>query len=252
MHTNEKADRVIWQVTDTTGIPILGRTQAKLMNYISYPEIHAPQQQQSSVSQDSIKSTVPKFDRKFDWLKFGQTVQTAQSKDSLQTEPKFDRSNSTDQSKVDQTAQEEHRGMTEAKSGAAHEPKCPQVSWCKNSITIDEKTHPLPTTKECILHEYADVFKGIGTLPGGPYHIKLKGSYKPVQHLLRSVPLGMQSAYRAELDRLVKEGIIMEVHEHTEWINSIVPVMKDDGSLRLCLDPKDLKQLKGTSGMPEL
>ena len=52
----------------------------------------------------------------------------------------------------------------------------------------------------------------------------------------------MQSAYKAELDRLVKEGIITEVHEHTEWINSIVPVMKEDGSLRLCLDPKDLNK----------
>ena len=49
----------------------------------------------------------------------------------------------------------------------------------------------------------------------------------------------MQSAYKVELERLMKEGIITEVHEHTEWINSIVPVMKDDGSLRLCLDPKD-------------
>ena len=36
MHTNKKADRVIWQVTDTTEVPILGRTQVKLMNYISY------------------------------------------------------------------------------------------------------------------------------------------------------------------------------------------------------------------------
>ena len=52
----------------------------------------------------------------------------------------------------------------------------------------------------------------------------------------------MQSAYKAELDRLVKEGIITEVHEHTEWINSIVPVMKKDSSLRLCLDPKDLNK----------
>ena len=81
------------------------------------------------------------------------------------TGPKFDW-------KFNQTAQEEHRVVTEAKSGAAHEPKSPQVSWCKNSITIDGKTHPLSTTKEYILHEYADVFKGIGTLPGGPYHIK--------------------------------------------------------------------------------
>ena len=36
--------------------------------------------------------------------------------------------------------------------------------------------------------------------------------------------------------------IITEVHGHTEWINSIVPVKKPDGSLRLCLYPKDLNK----------
>ena len=85
-------------------------------------------------------------------------------------------------------------------------------------------------------------FKGVGTLPGGPYHIRLKEQYKPVQHPPRSVPVAMQSAYKAELNRLMKEGIITEVKEHTEWINSIVPVMKSNGSLRLCLDPKDLNK----------
>ena len=132
--------------------------------------------------------------------------------------------------------------MTRAKSTTKHIPKSPQVSWCKNSVTINGKTHLLPTTKEYILHEYADVFRGVGTLPGGPYYIQLKDSYRSVQHPPRSVSLGMQSAYKAELDRLVKKGIITEVHEHTEWINSIVPVMKEDGSLRLCLDPKDLNK----------
>ena len=44
MYMSEKTDKVIWQVIDTTGVPILGRVQAKLMNYISYPEIHAPQE----------------------------------------------------------------------------------------------------------------------------------------------------------------------------------------------------------------
>ena len=44
------------------------------------------------------------------------------------------------------------------------------------------------------------------------------------------------------MNRLVKEGIITEVKEHTEWINLIVPVMKSNGSLRLCLDPKDLNK----------
>ena len=41
----------------------------------------------------------------------------------------------------------------------------------------------------------------------------------------------------------MREGIITEVKEHTEWINLIVPVMKPNGSLRLCLDPKDLNKV---------
>ena len=226
---SEKTDRVIWQVTDTTGVPILSRAQAKLMNHISYPKIHPPQEQ-SPVSQGSLKPTDYVHSLKTTNHSL-QSTKTTQSMDSLKTAPK-----------TNQTAQEEHRVATKAKASTAHEPRSAQVSWCKSSITINGKTHPLPTTKEYILHEYADVFKGVGTLPGGPYHIKLKDSYKPVQHPPRSVQLGMQSAYKAELDRLVREGIITEVHEHTEWINSIVPVMKEDGSLRLCLDPKDLNK----------
>ena len=189
MCTSEKTCRVIWQVTDTTGVPILSRVQAKLMNYISYPEVHASQEQeQSPVSQDSLKSAYYVHSLKTTNHSL-QSTKTAESKDSLKTT-----------SKPDQTAQEEHRAATKAKSSTAHEPKSPKVSWCKSSITINGKTHPLPTTKEYILHEYADVFKGVGTLPGGPCHIKLKDSYKPVQHQPRSVPLGMQSAYKPELD----------------------------------------------------
>ena len=201
------------------------------MNYISYPEICAPKdQEQSPVSADSLKSTdyVYSLETTDSSLQSGKT---AQAMDSLKTTPI-----------TDQTAQEEHRAATRVKSTTAHGPKSPQVPWYENAVTINGKTHPLPTTKEYILHEYADVFKGVGTLPGGPYHMKLKDSYKPVKHPPRSVPFGMQSAYKAELDRLVKEGIITEVHEHTEWINSIVPVMKEDSSLRLCLDPEDLNK----------
>ena len=166
---SEKTDRVIWQVTDTTGVLILGTAQAKFINYVSYPKIH-PYQEQSPVSQDSLKSTDYIHSPKATNHSL-QSTKTAQSMDSLKTAPK-----------ANQTAQEEHRVATKAKTSTAHEPRSAQVSWCKSLITINGKTHPLPTTKEYILHEYADVFKGVGTLPGGPYHIKLKDSYKPVQY----------------------------------------------------------------------
>ena len=107
-------------------------------------------------------------------------------------------------------------------------------------MELNSKTHKLPITKYYMQKEYSNVFKGIGTLPGGQYHIRLKEQYKLAQHPPRSVPVAMQTAYKAELDRLTKEGIITEVREHTEWINSIVPLMKPNSSLRLYLDPEDL------------
>ena len=156
----------------------MGRVQAKLMNYISYPEIQAPKDQEHQpVSANSLKST----DYIYSLETMGNSLQskkTVQSMDSLKTTPT-----------TDQTAQEEHRNATRAKSTTAQGPKSPQVSWCKSAVAINGKTHPLPTTKEYILHEYADVFRGIGTLAGGPYHTKLKDSNKPVQHPPRSVPL---------------------------------------------------------------
>ena len=131
MYMSEKTDRVIWQVTDTMGVRILGRTQAKLMNYISYPEIHAPLGQgQSSVSMDSLKSTdyIHSLETTNNSL---QSTKTVQSTDSFKTTPT-----------TVQAAQEEHRATTRAKSSTAHEPKSAQVSWCKSSITINGKTHP--------------------------------------------------------------------------------------------------------------
>ena len=112
MYTCEKTDRVIWKVTKTTGVPILGRTQAKHMNYISYPEIHASKdQEQSPVSADSLKSTdymysLESTDNSLQYRK------TAQSTDSLKTSLT-----------TCQTAQEEHRATTRVKSTTTHGPK---------------------------------------------------------------------------------------------------------------------------------
>ena len=198
------------------GPMILGRIQAKAMGYIQFPQIRQPH------ALDTLKHTSRK------WC-VHKTLTTKTTETTLQPQVPIHKTTRKEITKTKQAPQ-------------TTEPVLPDIKWGTDCIQVNGKMHKLPITKDYILKEYNDVFKGIGTLPGGPYHIRLKEEYRPVQHPPRSVSIAMQTAYKAELERLTKEGIITEVKEHTEWINSIVPVMKPNGSLRLCLDPKDLNK----------
>ena len=108
------------------------------------------------------------------------------------------------------------------------------------TVTVNGKEHSLPTTKEYTLKEYADVFTGIGTLPGPAYHIDLKEDYNPVRNPPHLVPLGMQDANKEELERLQQEDVIIEFNHYTEWVNSIILVQKPDECIRLCIDTRNL------------
>ena len=97
-------------------------------------------------------------------------------------------------------------------------------------------------TKEYVSSEFRDIFKVIGKLPGGKYHIQLMPDAQSVEHPPRAVPEKKKAAYKEELERLCSSEIIEPVKGDTDWINSVVPVSKPDGSIRLCLDPKDLNK----------
>ena len=65
----------------------------------------------------------------------------------------------------------------------------------------------------------------------------------PIQHPPRQVPVHLQPAYKNELARLVETGILKEVKdEYTPWISSTVVTPKANGSIRVCLDPRDLNK----------
>ena len=112
----------------------------------------------------------------------------------------------------------------------------------QSSITIDNIIHKLPISKDYVLNTFKDVFDGIGTFPGSDYRLRLKPDAKTVQHVPRQVPEKKKAAYKAELERLTHEGIIKKEDGHTPWMNSIVLAVKPDGSISLCLDPKDLNR----------
>ena len=108
----------------------------------------------------------------------------------------------------------------------------------------------LPLTKQDILSQYSGHFEGIGHFPGDLYKFHLKPDYKPARHAPRKVPVHLETAFKEEIDSLVKQEILEEVKEHTDWVNSYVIVEKDTGNhhspnhtvkkkLRICLDPRD-------------
>ncbi|KRZ81251.1 Uncharacterized protein T08_3732 [Trichinella sp. T8] len=53
----------------------------------------------------------------------------------------------------------------------------------------------------------------------------------------RRVPFALKDRISEELDRLVEQGILEPV-QHTTWTTPIVPVIKNDGSIRICGDYK--------------
>ena len=64
-----------------------------------------------------------------------------------------------------------------------------------------------------------------------------------MQNPPRHVPIHLQAAYKEELTRLTELGIVSEVqNEYTLWINSTLVTPKSEGSIRLCLDPRDLNR----------
>ena len=53
----------------------------------------------------------------------------------------------------------------------------------------------LVTNREQILHEYPDVFEGIGSLPGSPYHIQIDPSVTPKQTACCPIPVHFKEAF---------------------------------------------------------
>ena len=102
----------------------------------------------------------------------------------------------------------------------------------------------LVTSKEQILHGYPDVFEGIGSFPGPPYHIELDSSVTLKQTPCHPIPVHLKEAFKQEVDRMLQAGVLKPVHEATPLINSFVFLEGKDKSdnlkLCICLDPTNL------------
>jgi len=89
-----------------------------------------------------------------------------------------------------------------------------------------------------------DLFKGIGQLHETyAYYIELYENARPVKINNRRVAKELWKPFKKELDKMEEEFIIAKMLEEcSDWENSFVLVIKDNGSIRFCLDPTKLNQ----------
>ncbi|CAG9137613.1 unnamed protein product, partial [Plutella xylostella] len=78
-----------------------------------------------------------------------------------------------------------------------------------------------------------------GTFPkfrGVQIHIPIDTSVKPVSQPCRRVPIPLEAKINKKIQELIDTDIIEPVDGPSDWISPLVPVLKGDGDVRICVD----------------
>ena len=95
----------------------------------------------------------------------------------------------------------------------------------------------LPTLADLLDHHKAIFCDELGTVRGTSAKLHVDPQSCPRFYKPRPVPYAMRDKIEQEIDRLKQEGIIQPV-DFSDWATPIVPVLKSDGSVRICGDYK--------------
>ena len=73
-------------------------------------------------------------------------------------------------------------------------------------------------------------------------HIVLDPTVPSVIDTSRNVPHKLGEELKQELNRMTELGVIEPVSEPTDWVSSLVIARKPNGSLTVCLDPRNFNK----------
>ena len=111
----------------------------------------------------------------------------------------------------------------------------------------ENKSNPIVKHKaskhaEELIVNNKDLFEGLGCLNKREYDIQVDPTVCPIQLPPRQIPHKIRDKVKAELERMVGIDVIEPVTEPTEWVSQITTVIKKNGQVRVCLDPRELNK----------
>lgn len=76
------------------------------------------------------------------------------------------------------------------------------------------------------------------------YVVKLEidASMKPIQQSYRRIPAALEGKVEAKVTELLGKDIIEKIEHPPSWLSPVVPVVKENGQLRLCVDMRKANQ----------
>ena len=100
-------------------------------------------------------------------------------------------------------------------------------------------------SEKVILSEISDVISvhdnSLGTLPG-TVHFTTDVTVNPKVVFPKRVPVGLKEKLKLKLQNLVKNGVIQEVDEPTDWVSQMTITLNKNNDIRICLDPQSLNK----------
>ena len=100
------------------------------------------------------------------------------------------------------------------------------------------QNHIIINSKEVLRQMFLDSFHEIGTMPG-KYRITLDTNIPLLQHRRCRISIEAKEDIEAQLKEMTVQGIITLQLVPTPWVSSLTYPCKVNGTMRVCLDPKD-------------
>lgn len=97
-------------------------------------------------------------------------------------------------------------------------------------------------SKDLIVNTNHELFQGVGEFKN-PLKLRIQPGVEPVVRPPRRVPNALLKRLADKLDSLVEHKVIAKVDHPKNYVSNLVIIEKKDGSLRICLDPKDLNNV---------